>query len=246
MDSQVVLITGAARRIGAGIARTLHAAGMKVIIHYKSSETEALQLCEELNASKSKSAAVLKADLSNFSELDVVIKQAVNIWGRLDVLVNNASSFYKTELGSITEFQWNDLLDINLKAPFFLAQSAAPFLKKQRGCIVNIADIHAERPVKEYPVYCISKAGLVMLTKTLAKELGHDIRVNAVSPGAILWPEGENDLSETLKQKILHRVTLGRHGEPTDIAKAVLYFIRDADYVTGQVLAVDGGRCLVS
>lgn len=243
-NQKVALITGAARRIGATIAKTLHQSGFNVIIHYHTSQVAAEQLCADLNAIRSHSAMIVQADLSVMTNMDVLVKNASQAWGRLDVLVNNASCFYKTFVGQITEQDWDDLLTNNVKAPFFLCQAAVPYLTKQQGCIVNITDIHAERPVSDYPVYCISKAGLVMLTKALAKELGPTIRVNAVSPGAIAWPEGDNHLSEELKQQIVNRTILQRGGEPLDIAKAVLYLVRDADYVTGQIIAVDGGRSL--
>jgi pteridine reductase len=241
---KVALITGAARRIGATIARVLHQSGINVLVHYHTSQDEAEQLCDELNALRGNSAVAVQADLSVMTNASLLIEHSFQAWGRLDVLVNNASRFYKTFTGEVTESHWDDLLANNVKAPFFLCQAAVPYLREHAGCIVNITDIHAERPVSDYPVYCISKAGLVMLTKALAKELGPDIRVNAVSPGAIVWPEGENSLSEELKQKIVNRTTLQRGGEPLDIAKAVLYFVRDAEYVTGQILGVDGGRSL--
>lgn len=243
-NQKVVLITGAARRIGAAIARILHQADMNVVVHYNTSCHEAEELCQELNAERTHSAIAIRSDLSDVASIPMLIEQAFKTWGRLDVLVNNASRFYKTFVGDVSEKDWDDLLTNNLKSPFFLAQAAAPFLKKYHGCIINITDIHAERPVRDYPVYCISKAGLIMLTKTLAKELGPEIRVNAVSPGAILWPEGENSLSDSIKQKIVQRTLLERAGQSGDIAKAVLYFVKDADYVTGQILAVDGGRSL--
>ncbi len=243
---KVAFITGSARRIGAEIARMLHAAGMNIVLHYHNSKVEAEQLCAELNTVRINSATLIQGDLSLIAKIPNLVNEAEKAWGRLDVLVNNASQFYKTHLGNIEEKAWDDLLTSNVKAPFFLSQSAAPHLKKHQGCIVNITDIHGERPVREYPVYCISKAALIMQTKALAKEMGPDIRVNAVSPGAVAWPEGENSLSNDLKQKIIERIALHRHGEPSDIAKAVLYFVRDGDYVTGQVLSVDGGRGLVS
>ena len=165
-------------------------------------------------------------------------------WGHLDVLINNASSFYPTAIGTVTEAQWEDLLGSNLKAPFFLAQAAAPALRAQRGCIVNIVDIHADRPLKSYPVYSIAKAGLVMLTKTLARELGPEVRVNAVAPGAILWPEQANELDQAAKDEIIERTALKRQGHPLDVARAVRFLIRDAGYMSGQVLTVDGGRSL--
>ncbi len=241
---KVALITGASRRIGAEIACELHAKGMNVILHYRTSQANAKELCATLNQKRSASAATLAADLSIFDNLSLLIQRAVEIWGRLDALVNNASVFYKTDIGDVGEADWGKLMDINLKAPFFLAQAAFPHLSKQQGCIVNIIDIHAERPMREYPIYCISKAGLQMLTKTLARELGPQVRVNAVSPGQMLWPEGENTLSDEIKQKIVDHIVLKRQGHPLDVAKAVSFLILDADYVTGQDLAVDGGRLL--
>lgn len=240
----VALITGAARRIGAEIACFLHANGMNVVLHYRNSGQEAKRLCAALNKRRAQSAVVVHGDLLIMASLDRVVKQAVKAWGHLDVLVNNASEFFKTPLGKTSEQDWDVLMAANLKAPFFLAQSAAPYLAKRKGSIVNIADIHAERPMRDYPVYSISKAGLVMLTKVLAKELGPKIRVNAVSPGAIDWPEGKNQLSAGIKKKIIKSTALNRHGDPKEIAKAVVFLAQNADYITGQVLAVDGGRLL--
>ena len=193
---------------------------------------------------RANSAVALPADLLNVLEMNELVHKAAEAWGGLDILVNNASRFHKTHVGLVTEEIWDDLLNSNLKAPFFMAQAAVPHLKKNQGCIVNIADIHGETPMRDYAVYCMSKAGLIMQTKALAKELSPEIRVNAVSPGAIAWPEGENNLTNELKQKIIQRTALGRHGSPHDIAKAVLYLVRDADYVTGQIIEVDGGRGL--
>lgn len=241
---KVALITGAARRIGAEIARILHQSGINIVLHFHTSGEEAKTLCSEFNALRAHSAIALAADLFNLSEMNELVHKAAKVWGRLDILVNNASRFNKTHIGSVTEDTWDDLLNSNLKAPFFMSQAAAPHLKKNQGCIVNITDIHGETPMRDYAVYCISKAGLIMQTKALAKELSPEIRVNAVSPGAIAWPEGENKLTNELKQKIIQRTALGRHGSPSDIAKAVLYLVRDADYVTGQIIEVDGGRGL--
>ena len=241
-SSKVALITGAARRIGAEIATHLHAAGMNIVVHYHSSQAEAEALCAHLNKLRENSAIAIQANLLDMSELRTLVDHAADIWGRLDVLINNASRFYKTDIEKTSEADWYDLMDSNLKAPFFLAQAALAYLKQENGSIINIADIHGERPLRDYSVYCLSKAGLVMLTKVLAKELGPNIRVNAISPGAIAWPEGENDLSDTNKQQIISKTALQRHGAPSDIAKAVLYLVRDAEYVTGQVIVVDGGR----
>jgi pteridine reductase len=244
MKNKVALITGAARRVGAEVARVLHEADMNIVIHYNSSKKEAETLCEDLNEKRNNSAIIFQADLMDIKNLPICIDQAAQQWGRLDALINNASRFYKTHISNITETAWDDLLTSNLKAPFFLAQAATPYLKKSHGCIINITDIHGAKPIREYPVYCISKARLIMLTKSLAKELGPEVRVNAVSPGAVAWPEGSNTLSNELKEKIIRSSVLEKSGNPKDIAKAVLYFIRDAEYVTGQVLAVDGGRSL--
>lgn len=241
---QVAFVTGSARRIGARIARILHENGINVVLHCHYSMSEAKKLCSNLNQIRDNSAVILQADLSKINKLDTLVKQAASIWGRLDILVNNASCFYKTPVGSITESVWDKLMDTNLKAPFFLAQAAAPFLKKRRGCIINIVDIHADRPMADHPVYCVSKAGLAMLTKALARELGPDIRVNSVSPGAIIWPEKGNALSAKLKKQIIEHTALKTHGDPEEIAKAVLFLVRDAPYITGIDIAVDGGRKL--
>ncbi|MGZ4954171.1 MAG: pteridine reductase [Methylobacter sp.] len=237
-----VLITGAAKRIGAACARLLHSEGCNVFLHYRSSTAEAQQLCDELNQQRPDSAKIIQADLLNMTELEAVAQESSMAWGGIDVLVNNASSFYPTSMPDVTEQQWNELLGSNLKAPFFLAQALAKTLADNKGCIVNIVDIHAERGLSGYPVYSIAKAGLAAMTKVLAKELGPSVRVNAVAPGAILW--ADNDLSESAKLEILQRVILKRQGEPADIAKAVLFLIKDADYITGQILTVDGGRTL--
>ncbi len=241
--NKVVLITGAAHRIGATTARILHAEGMNILLHYRHSRESAEALQTELNATRPDSVRLLQADLHDTPNLPNLIDGAIKVWGQLDVLINNASSFYATPIGTVTEEHWDDLIGSNLKAPLFLSQAAAPHLRQQQGCIISIVDIHAERPLKEFPVYSMAKAGLVMLTKSLACELGPEIRVNAVAPGAILWPE---NLGESEKEKIISRTFLKRQGMPEDIARAILYLIRDAGYVSGQVLTVDGGRSLNS
>lgn len=241
-NSKVVLITGAGRRIGAAVARFLHAHGMNVVIHYRSATNEAKQLNAELNANRKNSAIAIKADLNTVPHCEKLIKQAQQFWQRLDVLVNNASQFYPTSVGEVKEAQWNELMNSNLKSAFFLSQAAAPFIAKQQGAIINITDIHAATPLKNYPVYCIAKAGLEMLTKSLAKELAPAVRVNAVAPGSILWPEHENELHDSIKKKIIENTALKRQGNADDIAKAVWFLIHDANYVTGQTLRVDGGR----
>jgi pteridine reductase len=237
-----VLITGAAKRIGAACARLLHSEGYNVFLHYRSSEAAARQLCDELNQQRLDSAKIMQADLLNMVELESVASEACMAWGGIDVLVNNASVFYPTAVTDVTERQWDELLGSNLKAPFFLAKALATTLADNNGCIINIVDIHAERGLSGYPVYSIAKAGLVAMTKVLAKELGPAVRVNGVAPGAILWPD--NDLSESAKLEILRRVVLKRSGESVDIAKAVLFLANDAAYITGQILTVDGGRTL--
>lgn len=244
LTPRVVLITGAAHRIGARIAHTLHHAGANLVLHYRSSKAAAEVIAQQLNRQRAQSVVLVQGDLHDTRRIPQVVDEAAAAWGRLDVLINNASTFYPTPIGSVTEEQWRDLLGANLRAPFFMSQAAAPFLRTTQGCIVNIADIHAERPLKNYPVYSIAKAGLVMLTKALAGELGPQVRVNAVAPGAILWPE--HGLDEAAKQRIVSRTFLKRQGDPDDIAQAVLFLIRDAGYMTGQVLTVDGGRSLNS
>jgi pteridine reductase len=237
-----VLITGAAKRIGAACARRLHREGCHVVVHYKSSEREALELCSELNRLRRDSASVLQGDLLDMGQLEAVAEAAQKIQGGIDVLINNASAFYGTPFGQVTGGQWDELLGSNLKAPFFLAQALRNTLKSRQGCIVNIVDIHAERGLPGFPAYSIAKAGLAAMTRVLAKEMGPEVRVNGVAPGAIIWPE--HGLSDQTKEEILQRVALKRSGEPDDIAKAVLFLIRDADYMTGQILTVDGGRTL--
>ena len=237
-----VLVTGAGKRVGAACARMLHDEGCNIVIHYRSSRNDAELLNEQLNHKRPDSAKLIQADLLSDDALKGLAKTAVSAWGGIDVLVNNASAFYATPMAEVTEQQWHELLGSNLKAPFFLAQYLSRSLKERSGCIVNITDIHAECGLKSYPVYSIAKAGLAALTKILAKELAPNIRVNAVAPGAILWPE--NDVTDAEKAKILERVALQRKGSSADIAKAVGFLIRDADYVTGQIISVDGGRTL--
>ncbi len=241
LDGGVALVTGAARRIGAAIARELHAAGMRVALHYRGSRAEAEALHDELQRDRAGSACLLRADLNEAGAASELVDRAASEWSRLDLLVNNASSFYPTPLGSVTAAQWDDLLGANLRAPFFLAQAAATHLAAHGGSIVNLADIHAERPLAGHAVYSIAKAGVVMLTRALARELA-PVRVNAVAPGAILWPEPEP--AAQARQRVLDGIPLGRLGTPEDIAQAVRFLAR-ARYVTGQVLAVDGGRSAV-
>jgi pteridine reductase len=240
LTGKTVLITGAARRVGAAIARELHAAGASLLIHYRQSGKDAEALIGELNAARPDSAATFRCDLLDLGRLDELAAFAVGRFGQLDVLVNNASTFYETPVGQITPQAWDDLLGTNLKVPLFLSQAAAPALRKTRGLILNIVDIHAQRPLRNYTVYCAAKAGLHMLTRSLAKELGPDIRVNGISPGPVLWPEQGGD--EKTRAKIIQRTILQRMGTPGDIARAALFFAASAPFVTGQILAVDGGR----
>lgn len=242
LQGKVALITGAARRIGAAIAATLHGSGASVAIHYRGSADSARELAARLNDERDASAKTFQADLNETAKLGSLVA-AVHAWhGRLDFLVNNASSFYPTPPGEITESDWDDLIGSNLKAPLFLAQAALPHLRAARGVIVNMVDIHAQRPLKNHTVYGPAKAGLAMLTRSLAKDLAPDVRVNGVAPGAILWPE--DGMSDAVKQSVLRQVPLARAGDPADIAGCVLYLVRDADYVTGQIIAVDGGRSI--
>jgi pteridine reductase len=242
MQGKVVLITGGAKRVGAAIGRLLHASGANLMIHYRSSADEARALQDELNAVRPDSVALIQADLLDVNGLPSLVNQTVATFGGLDVLVNNASSFYPTPVGSITMKDWDNLMGSNLLAPLLLSQAAAPELKKRRGCIVNIADIHAERPMKSYVVYSVAKAGVVGLTKSLARELGPLVRVNAVAPGPIMWPEDDPNFDEVSRQRIVSHTILKTAGGPDDIARAVRFFAIDAPFVTGQVLAVDGGR----
>jgi len=244
LTDKVVLITGAAHRIGATTARFLHARGANLVIHYRSSRKAAQALQQELQAQRPESVVLVQADLHTTAKLTGLVRQAAEAWGRLDVLINNASTFYPTPMGSVDEAQWDDLIGSNLKAPFFLSQAAAPWLAERQGCIINIVDIHADRPLRRHPIYSIAKAGLVMLTRALAGELGPEVRVNAIAPGAILWPESEMD--EVTKQRIVSRTFLKRQGEPLDIARAVRFLIAEAPYMSGQVLTLDGGRSLNS
>lgn len=242
VSDPVVLITGAARRVGAEIARTLHAAGACVVLHYRASATEAERLADDLNARREKSALALRHDLRDSANLHRLVAAAVAHFGRLDALVNNASSFFPTPVGAIDEAAWDDLIGSNLKGPLFLSQAAAPQLAKTHGCIVNITDIHAERPLNGYPLYCAAKAGLLGLTRALALELGPRVRVNAVAPGAIEWPENATDFPPEEQAAIIEHTLLKRVGSPGDIARTVKFLILDAPYITGQVINVDGGR----
>ena len=244
MQDKAILITGAARRIGAVIARGLHAAGANVIVHCHRSRTEADRLSEELNRLRASSCVVVQADLLDLEALAQLAQDAEHAFGHLDGLVNNASSFYATPVGEIRAEQWDDLMGTNLRAPLFLAQAAAPLLRRTRGAIVNVSDIHAERPLEQFVVYTVAKAGISALTRSLALELAPEVRVNAVAPGAILWPEDFKHFEAEERQRITAQTPLARVGRPEDVAGAVKYLLHDAPFVTGQILAVDGGRAL--
>lgn len=242
LENQVFLVTGAARRIGAAIVTCLHENGARVAIHYRNSAADANKLAATLNNARPESALTVQADLNDVDTLHELIAAVVEWGGALHGLINNASSFYPTPIGDISQRDWDDLVGSNLKAPLFLSQAATPSLREHRGSIVNIVDIHSQRPLRNHPVYGPAKAGLAMLTRSLAKDLAPTIRVNGVSPGAILWPE--DGMSDAAQQSILRQVPLERPGNPSDIASCVLYLLRDAPYVTGQIIAVDGGRSI--
>jgi len=242
LSGKTALITGAARRIGAEVARSLHAEGMNVAVHYHHSRADAEALAETLEAERSGSVTLVGDDLLEAEAAPRVVTAARDAWGRLDALINNASTFYATPLDRVTREQWDDLMGTNLRAPLFLAQAAAPALRESGGAVVNMADVYAERPLADHPVYCAAKAGLVALTRSLARDLGPDVRVNAIAPGAVLWPE--DSAAEAQQRRMVEATALERPGEPADIARAVRYLLADAGYVTGHVLTIDGGRSL--
>jgi pteridine reductase len=241
----VALVTGAARRIGLEIAQQLHRADFNIVLHYRHSITEAQAAADAMNQIRPNSVCLIQAELNTVAAVQKLAASALQTWGRIDVLVNNASAFYPTPLGSASEDDWNDLMSSNLKAPFFLAQALAEELKKRSGCIINIADIHAERPLKNHAIYCAAKAGNVMLIKSLARELAPQVRVNGIAPGAILWPK-QSDSDAVAQQEILEKIPLQHRGSAEDIARTVLFLIQDAPYITGQIIAVDGGRSIYS
>lgn len=242
LDGKWALITGAARRVGASIARSLHAEGASIAIHYRSSAAPALALAEELDRLRSGSAMTMQCDLLDTGSLAAMVATVVARAGRLDVLVNNASTFYPTPLGEVTAAQWDDLVGTNLRAPLFLSQAAVPHLRSTRGTIVNLIDIHAIRPLRHHPVYGAAKAGLAMLTRSLARDLAPEVRVNGVAPGAVLWPD--DGLADRTRDSIIRQIPMQRAGTPEDIAACVRYLVRDAGYVTGQIIVVDGGRSI--
>lgn len=242
LEDKVILITGGARRVGAEIGRTLHAAGARVLVHHRSSVGAAVALAAELNRARPGSAALHRSDLLLAGAPQALVAAAIAEFGGIDVLVNNASSFAPSTIGGITLAQWDDLIGTNLRVPLFLAQAAVPSLAARQGLILNIVDIHGLRPLKGYPVYSTAKAGLAMLTRALARELGPQIRVNGIAPGPVLWPE--HGMDQELKREIIDKTALKRHGNPADVARAALFLARDAPYVTGQIIAVDGGRSI--
>jgi pteridine reductase len=243
-ENMVVLITGGAKRVGAAICRELHANGAKLMVHYNTSKLEAQALQAELNLQRPNSVAIIQGNLLNLNIVSSLVSETIQHFGRLDVLINNASSYYPTELSQINEQNWLDLMGSNLKAPMFLAQAASSELRKNAGSIINITDMHIERPKKGYIVYSVAKAGLVTLTKSLAHELSPEVRVNAVAPGPVQWPDNNPQFDEVYKQRVISQTLLKRIGDPTDIAKAVKFLTFDAPFITGHVLAVDGGRSL--
>ncbi len=240
----VALITGAAHRLGAQTARALHERGWNLVIHYRSREDQADALIKQMNRQRPDSACAIQADLSKTSEANRLASEAIAHWDRLDALVNNASVFYPTPTGSATEDDWSAILGTNLRAPFFLLQACLPSLRQNYGSVVNLIDIYSEKPIADHPLYCASKAGLAALTRSWAKDLAPHIRVNGVSPGAILWPEGESEMDMSQKQAILDKTPLARTGNPEDIAGTIVFLICDAPFITGQIVAVDGGRSL--
>lgn len=242
LTGKAALVTGGAKRVGAAICRRLHAQGANLMLHHRASVAEARALQHELNTQRPGSVALIQADLLKSASLPDLVKTTVSQFGSLDILINNASSFFATAIGDINEQAWEDLIGTNLKAPLFLSQAAAGELRKRHGCIVNIVDIHAEFPMKNYVVYSVAKGGLLALTRSLARELGPEVRVNGVAPGTILWPEDNNWSDEISRQRVINQTALKRIGDPDDIAKAVEFLVTAAPYVTGQVIAVDGGR----
>jgi pteridine reductase len=241
-DRPVALITGAGRRVGAVIARALHTAGYDLALHYRRSADDARALANELEQQRAGSTLLLQAELAELSALPIMIEQLLAHYGRLDALVNNASAFYPTPLGTATPQQWNELFASNAQAPFFLSQAVIPALRVARGGIVNLIDIYAERPLAEHPLYCMAKAALAAMTRSMALDLGPDIRVNGVAPGAVMWPSDGKPYAD--QQVMLARTPLQRGGTPDDVAGAVLWLLRDAPFVTGQIIRIDGGRTL--
>ena len=243
-NRKIALVTGGAKRIGQAICKLLHESGIDLMIHYRHSADEARKLQEDLNKIRKDSASIIQADLVNMKLLPSLVEQTINTYGRLDILINNASSYYPTEIGKMNEKNWNDLIGSNLKAPLFLSQLAANQLIKNKGCIINITDTNIDKPKKNYIIYSIAKSGLTTLTKSLAQELSPDVRVNAVAPGPVLWPENNEEFNDIYKQRVISQTLLKKIGTPEDVAMAVKFLVLDAPFITGHILAVDGGRSL--
>lgn len=243
LTGKTALLTGAARRLGAQTAATLHDQGANIIIHYGQSAQAARALVDKLNAQREHSATAIQADLTDLNAINQLAEKALQSFGRLDILVNNASTFYPTPLGKMSEAHWQDLMASNVKAPLFLSQACYPFLKQNSGCIINMADIHGRSPLKQHTIYCCAKSANIMLTRSLALEMGPEVRVNAIAPGAILWPEESGDNDDQKQQQILDQVPLGRRGDKHNIAETILFLVNN-DYINGQIIAVDGGRQL--
>lgn len=243
-NTPVALVTGSAHRLGAHTARTLHRRGWNLVVHYRSRADQAQALVYDLNRQRTDSACALQADLARDEDINRLAGDTIARWGRLDALVNNASVFYPTPTARATGNDWDTVMNANLRAPFFLLQACLPALKASRGSVVNMIDIYSEKPIADHPLYCTSKAGLAALTRSWAKDLAPEVRVNGVSPGAILWPEGEGAMDESAQQAILEKTPLARTGDPDDIAGTIAFLICDAPFITGQIIAVDGGRSL--
>lgn len=243
ISAKTILITGGAKRIGQQMARTLHKTGHNIMVHYRSSANAADKLVTELNAQRPSSAAAVQGDLLDIDCIPQIVDQVLDRFGAMDVLINNASTFYPTPIELLEKEFWNDLVGSNLRAPAFMVKACAPHLRASNGCIINIVDIHAKHPMADHPIYCSAKAGLEMLTKSLARDLAPEIRVNAVAPGAILWPENRDD--SVNEQEVVQKIPLQRLGHPDDIAKLTGFLIDDAAYITGQIIAVDGGRSVM-
>lgn len=242
-SEKCILITGGAKRIGAAIVRLLHSQGMNIIIHYNNSSKEAIDLQNELNDIRENSIGLCSGNLANHDDCELIFNEALKIFGRIDALINNASNFFPTPIESATESQWDEIMAINLKAPFFLSKLCASQIKLHKGDIINLIDIYADRPLHNHPIYIAAKAGLAALTKSLAQDLGPEIRVNGIAPGAILWPESGG--TEEDKKNILSKTPIKKLGSPEDIASTALFFLRDAPFITGQIISVDGGRSVV-
>jgi pteridine reductase len=243
-NKKIALVTGGAKRIGQAICKLLHESDIDLMIHYRHSADEAKKLQENLNKIRKNSANIIQADLVDTSVLPNLVEETIKKYGRLDILINNASSYYPTEIGKMNERNWNDLIGSNLKAPLFLSQLAADELIKTKGCIINITDTHIDTPKKNFMIYSVAKSGLTTLTKSLAQELSPDVRVNAVAPGPVLWPENNEEFNDIYKQRVISQTLLKKMGTPEDVAMAVKFLVLDAPFITGHILAVDGGRSL--